>query len=357
MERSGSDGCGVNFNNLDILNPLHHREWNEFLISSKECSPFHTSNWARTLNESYGFTPRYFSAFEGGKLSALIPVMEVKSFLTGCRGVSLPFSDFCESILPFEMTRGEQVEQLTSYGRAAGWKYLELRGERGVPDNTPGYRSYFTHTIDLSCGENQLYHNLRSSTRRNIEKAKKERVCVKSGTSFDFVDSYYRLNCLTRKQHGVPPQPFIFFVKLHEQMIAKGMGKVLLAEHDGNCIAGAVLLHYGEKVLYKFGASNRDYQHLRANNLVMWEGILNSCKNGYRHFSFGRTEPENEGLRQFKNGWGADEEILRYYRYSIREERYLTAEDFSEKNYAHLISMLPMPLLKFTGKCLYRHMG
>jgi len=347
----------VNVPGLDIVDPVSCREWNDLLLSTDDYSIFHTANWARILNESYGFIPRYFSSFEGGCLSALVPVMEVRSFLTGCRGVSLPFSDFCEPILPHGVNVGALIKNLAGYGRSAGWEFIELRGDRGQPDTTPSFRHYFTHTIDLSCGEERLYGNLRDSTRRNITKAMKERVSVKSGTSREFVDSFYRLNCLTRKQHGIPPQPYVFFEKLHDHIMSRGMGTVFLAEHNGSCIAGVVLLHYGAKVLYKFGASDREYQHLRANNLVMWWAILNSCRKGFRQFSFGRTEPENDGLRQFKNGWGAEERIIRYYRYHIRDDRYLAADDSGSRNYASLVSKLPLPLLKLTGKFLYRHMG
>ena len=347
----------MNFKCLDIVDPVRCREWNEFLLSSDDYSIFHTANWARILNESYGFIPRYFSSSEGGKLSALVPVMEVRSFLTGCRGVSLPFSDFCEPILPPGASVGALTRYLAGYGRSAGWEYIELRGDRGQSDSTPSYRHYYTHTIDLSCGEEQLYGNLRDSTRRNIAKAMKERVSVKSGTSREFVDSFYRLNCLTRKQHGVPPQPHVFFEKLHEHIVSRGMGTVFLAELNGTCIAGVVLLYYGAKALYKFGASDREYQHLRANNLVMWWAILNCCRNGYRQFSFGRTEPENDGLRQFKNGWGVDERTIKYYRYNIRDDRYMADDGSGSRNYASLISKLPLSLLKLTGKCLYRHMG
>jgi len=47
----------------------------------------------------------------------------------------------------------------------------------------------------------------------------------------------------------------------------------MLASHKGKNIASAVYFHFGDKAIYKYGASDRKYQHLRANNLVMWEAI------------------------------------------------------------------------------------
>lgn len=342
---------------LDIIDPISCQRWNELVMATEDYSIFHTANWARILHETYGFVPNYFSLMEGGRLAALIPVMEVRSFLTGCKGVSLPFSDFCEPMLPHDFGAGELTKCIASHGRTAGWKYLELRGGKGQAAGTPSYSHYYTHTLDLSCGEVRLFNELRDSTRRNIAKAAREKLSIRRGTSREFVDEFYRLNCMTRKQHGMPPQPYRFFEKLHEHLIAQGMGTVFLAKHDGACIAGAVFLHCGTKVLYKFGASERKCQHLRANNFVMWEAIRSFSREGYGQFSFGRTEPENEGLRQFKNGWGGEERIINYYRYDIREERFMPDNGGGISRYAAFVSKLPLPLLKTIGKYLYRHVG
>ena len=45
----------------------------------------------------------------------------------------------------------------------------------------------------------------------NIKKALKEGVEVQLHNSFESVKSFFKLNCMTRKRHGLPPQPFKFF--------------------------------------------------------------------------------------------------------------------------------------------------
>jgi len=68
---------------LKILNPLEYPGWDDLLLTNENYSFFHCSAWARVLHESYGYKPLYFTGIENGSLSALIPVMEVNSFLTG----------------------------------------------------------------------------------------------------------------------------------------------------------------------------------------------------------------------------------------------------------------------------------
>ena len=69
------------------------------ILEHKEYSFFHTKEWAHLLNSSYGYKPVYFCIFNDRKLSSLIPSMRIKSFLTGKRLVSLPFSDVSEPFI------------------------------------------------------------------------------------------------------------------------------------------------------------------------------------------------------------------------------------------------------------------
>ncbi len=85
------------------------------------------------------------------------------------------------------------------------------------------------------------------------------------------------------------PQPFIFFKKIHELLISKNLGIVVLAFLDEKPIAGAVYFLFGKKAIYKYGASDRAYQKYKANDLVMWEAIKWFSSNGYESLCFGRT--------------------------------------------------------------------
>jgi CelD/BcsL family acetyltransferase involved in cellulose biosynthesis len=174
--------------------------------------------------------------------------------------------------------------------------------------------------------------------------------------SQEAVADFYRLNCITRRDRGLPPQPRMFFEKIFEYIIAVRKGFVALAVHSGEPIAGAVYFHYRDEGIYKYGASNRDYQHLRANNLIMWEAIQWHCQNGIRDFSFGRTEPGNVGLLQFKRSWGAKEDSVSYYKMNLRENAFSAKRNGTGSSYT-VFKILPIPVLKLAGRMLYKHVG
>lgn len=343
---------------FDIINPLECQDWDKLVLSTSEYSFFHTSSWAMVLCESYQYTPFYFTLMDSEKrLVTLIPIMEINSKITGRRAVSLPFTDYCEPIITDRRRIKNIMDDLIQYGKKAGWKSLELRWGSNLSSGFPSSYCFYGHTLDLSGDFDRLSSTFRSSTRRNVKKALKEGVQVSIFNSIESLKEFYHLNCLTRRRHGLPPQPYYFFKSVFNQIISKNEGMVILASYRGKTIAGAVYFHFGKKVIYKYGASNNNFQHLRANNLVMWEAIKWYSINGYKTLSLGITQQENSGLRQFKNGWGTQEEIINYYKYDLGKNSFIQLKSNVKGFHNRIFRRLPIPLLKISGTLLYKHIG
>jgi hypothetical protein len=342
---------------LKIINPQDYGQWDDLLISTPDYSFFHSSSWANVLTESYNYVPCYVTQLDNNKLHSLLPIMEVKSFLTKKRGVSLPFTDYCEPIVSDGVLFHELMGFVTAYGEKRGWKHFEVRGGQAFLGKETPSACYFDHTLDLTIGIGKILAGLRESTKRNLKKAQREDIEVGIFTTLESVNRFYHLNCMTRKRHGLPPQPYRFFRSIHQNVISRGFGLVVLAFYRQTCIAGAVFFHFGGKVLFKYGASNLNYQHLRANNLVMWEAIKWYSQNGYKSLCFGRTEPQNDGLRQFKRGWGARERIVNYYKYDFSRGAFIAGQSAPNKLYNRLLSKMPIPALRLIGTLLCKYIG
>jgi CelD/BcsL family acetyltransferase involved in cellulose biosynthesis len=353
MRTDGIDGAL----NISIVDPAALPSWDESLRSLPGSSFFHGSSWAAVLRKSYGYKPVYFTLQEGGSMKALLPCMDIASALTGKRGVSLPFTDYCEPIAPDAAHFQEMFHAALAFGRKQNWKYLEIRGGKAFLQKEEPSERHHGHTLDLTAGSQKILSDLRDSTRRNIKKAQKENINLTISTSPDAMKAFYRLNAITRRDHGLPPQPWFFFKNLYDHILSKDMGFVALASLMDQAIAANVYLHSGEEVIYKYGASDRAHQNLRANNLVMWEAIKWSCDQGYKRLCFGRTEPENEGLMQFKSGWGAREHLIQYYRYDLQKSAFVTEHRRVTPLYKKIFGKLPVPILKIMGNILYRHMA
>ena len=197
--------------NIQIINPLDYSEWDSLVLSSEEYSFFHSSAWARVLCESYHYTPLYFTILNNGKLLALLPVIEVRSILTGCRGVSLPFSDHCEPILTEGVEHQDLMDYVLKYARECGWKFVEFRGGKHMPSDITHSTYFYCHSLDLHRSEQDILSTFRESTKRNIKKATKQGVKITIDQSVDSINAFYRLNCMTRREHGLPPHSLAYF--------------------------------------------------------------------------------------------------------------------------------------------------
>lgn len=339
------------------VNPLSYRGWDELVLSFKDYSLFHSSGWANVLFDSYGYQPTYFIFSGTEKILAVFPAMQVSSFITGTRGVSLPFSDHCDPLFTAGINNPEIFVPLFDYGKKKGWKYLEFRCLEKTFSRFCASKKYFSHSLKLEKNTDQILANFRNSTKRNIKKASKSGVTVHFKNSTASLKTYYNLHCLTRKRQGVPPQPYRFFQNIFNHFIANKKGDIVLAQTGDKTIAGAIFLQFGKKVMYKFGASDMKFQNLRANNLLFWEALKNYAEVGFESLDFGRTAVGHDGLRQFKNGWGTEEKEINYYKHDFKTDKFISENQNSEELQAIIFRALPVPVLTTIGKKFYKHMG
>lgn len=139
-------------------------------------------------------------------------------------------------------------------------------------------------------------------------------------------------------------------------MISKNLGFILIAKFNKKTIAGAIFFNFGSKAIFKYGASHTKYQNLGANHIVMWEAIKWYTKNGYSSLNMGRTLPENDGLRNYKKGWGGEEYIIKYFKYNVARSIIVKCNLLS--GFKNMVcKILPVPILKIIGTLLYKHFG
>ncbi len=336
--------------------PLTCADWDFWVGQWSEASVFHTTGWMAVLADSYGFRPYACVVPTQAGRPALLPVMECSSPIFGRRGVSLPFTDAVPALAESSEQRQALWEQVLTLGRARKWRSVEWRG--GMP--AEGARtaiSFYNHTLALEGTPDALWGRLDDPVRRALRKAARLGVEVRRETTWESVRHFYRLHGQTRRWHGLPPQPLSFFRHLHHHLIGRGAGCVFSAWHQGEVIAAAVFLQRGRRAIYKFGASDRSRQELRANNAVMWEAIRYFTASGLEWLDLGRTSYQQEGLRRFKLGWGARESMLNYCKFDLRRHTFVTAPDHSIGWHTAVFRRLPLPFLRWLGARLYPHLS
>jgi hypothetical protein len=343
---------------LRLINPLEDSEWDNMVGAVPGATVFHSASWMAVLSESYGHKPIYLAATNGRQVQATLPLAEVDTWLKGRRGICLPFADECSALVSASATEENRqwLQELfttaSNLGRERAWKYLEIRGNIAAWE-VPSSLSFYSHSADLRPNEEQIFARCESSVRRAIKKAKSAGVTTRIERAPAGLKIFYELHCRTRKRHGLPPQPRTFFNAIQRHVIDQGRGFVVLGEHANRSIAAAVYFHFGKEGIYKFGASDEEFQHLRGNNAVMWEGFREAKRVGVERLSLGRTSLWNDGLRRFKKGWGTKEDLLGYIKYDVTNQKGLMDVDKTEGMHNILFRLLPKWLSETAGSLIY----
>jgi hypothetical protein len=343
---------------IKIVNPLSDPDWDRLVLSHPDYNFFHCAAWAKVLAKTYGHTPLYLFGSQAGEPIALVPLMEVRSLLTGRRGVCLPFSDFCGPLL-FDEARADLVmEKLSELARERNWRYFEIRGQRKVSVSGAPAVTFYGHRLDLRSGIEKLPAGFTHSVRGSIRKAQRSGLNVQVTSTREALLEFYWLHARTRKHHGLPPQPLSFFLNIYEQVIKPGLGFVVLASNGSGPIAGGIFFRLGKWAIYKFSASDKAFQELRGNNLVTWEGIRYLAQNGAETLHFGRTSLKNEGLRRFKVQWGTVEETIEYFNFNTRTGGWVSdrARGTASGFRSVIFSKLPLTLTRLAGAIIYPHL-
>jgi serine/alanine adding enzyme len=328
--------------------------WLHLVSNHPDATVFHHPAWVQFMQHSYGFRP-FMAALldENGTAQAGVPLMEVRGPLGGTRWLGLPFSDFCPPLANDDSLVCELVRHLDQQRAEQKIASIELRWPLPSDPSVESVPAFVLHTVRLEMDPSKVSKRITRQQMQNVRTAEKNNIRVVRGNSIAEIETFYQLHCLNRRKHGVPVQPWQFFKNLTTDLLASGLGFVLLAYQDNVCVSGGVFLHWQKTLTYKYSATSEAHQNLRPNHLVTWTAMQWGCENGYTAFDFGRADPADSGLCEFKRRWGAEETPLIY--------SYLPAAP-SKKGSGHLqeimeavIQRSPLWVCRAAGELLYRY--
>jgi lipid II:glycine glycyltransferase (peptidoglycan interpeptide bridge formation enzyme) len=346
------------------FNPLLDTRWDPFLNRHPRASLFHSSQWLRALNQTYGYqVVGYTTSAPGEELENAIVFCRVESWLTGRRLVSLPFSDHCEPLVDRLEDLQVLVASLEEETRKEKWHYIEMRPLTPIAVTTSLHiaaTDYTFHEIDLRPELTTIFENLhKDSIQRKIRRAEREKLCYEEGNSEALLNDFYRLVTVTRRRHCLPPQPKQWFQNL---MSCFGDAlKLRVARKDGQALAAMLTVRHKETLIYKYGGSDVRYNKFGSMHLLYWTSIQDAKACGLRYFDLGRTDADQFGLITFKSRWGATNMPLKYVRY-IPSKELGQAFDLSRSKARlaparDLLAHLPNGLVSLLGRALYKHIG
>lgn len=269
--------------------------------------------------------------------------------MTGERLCSLPFSHICGPV-------GDSDALNTLIGSAIGLNkdlgacHLEIRS--CIRSEWFQNENYFsTHILELSPNIDHIWRKLdRGSVRWSIKKSQKSDLTVDITRDIEDFKDFYELNCITKREIGVPCHTWIFIRNLFD-LLGDHVSLYAVKNKCRETIAGGIMTYFKDTVVYGYGAADPNYLKSYPYHTFLWKAIEDSCLNGFKYFDFGRTSYDNVGLMNFKKRWGTEERKL-YYCFNPKSQGSATKKrDNLKYRFAmKIIKRMPIPIYKkFSG--------
>jgi peptidoglycan pentaglycine glycine transferase (the first glycine) len=177
--------------------------------------------------------------------------------------------------------------------------------------------------IRVNQSDDELLRGMRKTTRYCLRKAEKEGVTVESSPITD-LEEFWEIYSATAARHSFVPFSKPDLQTELEIFSADNQAQLILAKHEGQLIAGAVIIYYGGSGFYHHGASRPLAKNLTTTSyLLQWRAIQETRRRGLKFYNFwGITDGKNKnhpwaGITLFKTGFGGF------------SEQYLHAQDLA----------------------------
>jgi CelD/BcsL family acetyltransferase involved in cellulose biosynthesis len=339
---------------VSAIDPLTDGRWDDLLERHPHTSVFHTRGWLEALRRTYGYEPIVLTTTGEGPLDNGLALCGVSTW-TSRRLVSLPFSDHCDPLVDRLDDLSAMLEFLAGEIREKRSGSLELRPRHAVCSGLPEGGRYFLHTLNLARPPEVIFQGFHhSSTQRAIRRAEREGLSHEVGTSEPLLSSFYALLRLTRRRHGLPPQPLAWFRNL-----VACLGDTLaihVASKDGQPIASILTLSFKKTMVYKYGGSDATQHRLGGMPFLFWRAIQEANTQGMKELDLGRSDLDQPGLITFKDHLGAARSTLTYYT-CPKSRKGMVHNGPISRAARRVAAHLPDGVLDLIGRLLYRHLG
>jgi CelD/BcsL family acetyltransferase involved in cellulose biosynthesis len=343
------------------IDPLTDPRWQELAARHPRASVFHSSGWLRALKKTYGYEPiAYTLSPPGSELANAVAFSRIRSWATGQRLVSLPFSDHCEPLVDSDADATEILSHARSEAARNRYRFVEIRplvSGREMLHPHIGFEvsnSFILHRIDLRPTLDDLFRSFhKDCLQRKIRRAERERLEYKEGRSEDLLRMFFDLLLKTRRKHGLPPQPIAWF-----QNLVNFLGDHLhirVALKGDYPVAAIMTTVWKDTLVYKYGCSDPEFSNLGGTPMLFWKAIQTAKADELSWFDLGRSDADNAGLLAFKDHWGAKRSTLCYWRHPASGPPSHVVWD--KRLADHLLKRMPDRLLVMAGRLLYKHMG
>jgi hypothetical protein len=300
-------------------------DWERLNEKSQDGGFYHTMQWKKVLERSFGGDSMYLIAYEGSEPVALCPLF--KHSRKGLKALGPPPATDSGNIVVEGAEKNDLMRAIikttASLARENRCAYLILKSIKLEAFETlrdacmEKYRNTFPYPVD---GELVLdleqfppskiwddVFNSRDSQRKYIRRFEKAGFQFREANSTKDLDTFYQYYSANLEHIGVKPFDREHFDILHDECRHQDI-RVNLLEREGEVAGGILaLLHPQTGNMYlRYMALNRKIQSTYHPPFAMyWEAINYAFEQGYRKVHFGTNTKDDKDISyHIKKGFG-----------------------------------------------------
>jgi lipid II:glycine glycyltransferase (peptidoglycan interpeptide bridge formation enzyme) len=175
-----------------------------------------------------------------------------------------------------------------------------------------------TLIVDLRGDEEQVLGRMKQKTRYNIRLAQKREVVIQASAD---LETFHRLMSITGDRDRFGVHSLAYYRRAYEIFHPRGDCELLLAEFQGEALAGLMIFTHGSRAWYLYGGSGSGHRDRMPNYLIQWEAMRWARARGCTEYDLWGVPDEEEealeaqftsradglwGVYRFKRGYGGE---------------------------------------------------
>ena len=330
------------------------KRWDEFVMSCQQATFFHRSGWQRVLRDVFRHETHFLFTTQGDRISGVLPLARVKSFLFGNSLVSLPFAVYGGVAAENEAAAAALEREADRLAQGLGVQHLELRQLERCHDGWPTQDLYVTFRKALSSSGQD---NMQAIPRKQRAMVRKGIKCGLRGEQDTDVSRFFALYASNVHRHGTPALPKRYFETLRHEF-GQDCEILTVLGPSGQILSSVLSFYFRNEVLPYYAGDHEAARDVAANDFKYWELMRRACERGVTLFDYGRSKRDT-GPYAFKKNWGFEPTPLRY-EYRLYKRDSVPQNNPSNSRYKFLIDAwrrLPLGIATRLGPLVVRSLG
>jgi FemAB-related protein (PEP-CTERM system-associated) len=270
---------------------------------------FHLAGWSRAVHRSFGHRRLDLLAFDGDRITGVLPMMACRGLRGGTSLISMPYAVYGGPIADDEATKRALFERAEAIALERRVGRLELRSREDPGLELPKSELYSTFIRDLPATPEGILAAMPKKSRAEARKAR-DRHGLELSLGDWFLPDLLRLFHQNKRNLGSPALPERWF----RILMAEFPGQVtvhLVRKGDRPLAAVMSFLFRDELLAYYSGTAEGADREASASNFMYFALQQWAVEQGFARFDFGRSR-KNAGAFRFKVHQGFEPRDLHY---------------------------------------------